>query len=34
MTIKESMDQFFACILNLVNACDRWFEDANLCFLG
>ena len=24
------MDEFFACILNLVNECDRRFEDANL----
>ena len=33
------MDECFACILNLVNECDRRFEDANLkgatiCFLG
>ena len=30
MTKKESMDAFFACVLNLVHECDRWFEDANL----
>ena len=39
MTKEKSMDEFFACILNLVNECDRRFEDANLkgatiCFLG
>ena len=30
MTKEESMDEFFACVLNLVNECDRRFEDANL----
>ena len=30
MTKEESMDEFFACVLNLVNECDRSFEDANL----
>ena len=27
---KRSMNEFFACVLNLVNECDRRFEDANL----
>ena len=30
MTKEESMDEFFTCMLNLVNECDRRFEDANL----
>ena len=30
MTKEENMDEFFACELNLVNDCDRRFEDANL----
>ena len=30
MTKEESMDEFFACESNLVNECDRRFEDANL----
>ena len=30
MIKEESMDEFFACVLNLVNECDRSFEDANL----
>ena len=30
MTKEESTDDFFACVLNLVNECDRKFEDANL----
>ena len=30
MTKEESMDEFFACLLNLVNECDRRFYDANL----
>ena len=30
MTKEESMDEFFACQSNLVNQCDRRFEDANL----
>ena len=30
MTKEESMDEFFACLLNLVNECDRRFYDADL----
>ena len=30
MTKEESMDEFFACVLNLVKECDRHFEDAHL----
>ena len=30
MTKEKSMNEFFACVLNLVNECDRRFEDANL----
>ena len=30
MTKEESMDEFFASVLSLVNECDRRFEDANL----
>ena len=30
MTTEESIDEFFTCILNLVNECNRRFEDANL----
>ena len=30
MIKEESMDEFFTCILNLVNECDIWFEDANI----
>ena len=30
MAKEESMDEFLACVLNLVNECDRQFEDANL----
>ena len=30
MTKEESMDEFFTCILNLVNEFNRRFEDANL----
>ena len=30
MTKEESMDELFECSLNLVNECDRRFEDANL----
>ena len=29
MIKEESMDECFACVLNLVNECDRRFEDAN-----
>ena len=30
MTKEEIMDKFFTCILNLVNECEKRFEDANL----
>ena len=30
MTKEESMEEFFAAVLNLVNECDRRFEDAHL----
>ena len=30
MTKEKGMNEFFACVLNLVNECDRRFEDANL----
>ena len=30
MTKEESMNKFFTCVLNLVNECDRQFENANL----
>ena len=30
MAKEESMDEFFTCILNLLNECDIRFEDANL----
>ena len=32
MTKEKNMDKFFACVLNLLNECDRHFEDANLKF--
>ena len=30
MTKVESMNKFFACVLNLMNECERRFENANL----